>query len=134
MLRAGITVEYQLQVDDVFSVRFETRCPVGTKPSIESQYLWTRDDDDSNWPAETQHLFVAEIPAVITEEYLTAATNRLVPAISSKLRLLCRAETRCFSQSFALRSRHPGLAKEPFGRPLPEEAVSRASCPWRELP
>src|SRR6516164_4572937 len=64
----------------------------------------------------------------------SVSANRFLAAILTRLRLLCRAEIRCFSQSFALRSRHPGLAKERFGRSLPEEAVSRAFCLWRELP
>jgi hypothetical protein len=35
ILRVGITIEYQLQVCDVFSIGLETRCSVGTKPSVE---------------------------------------------------------------------------------------------------
>src|SRR6516164_3087233 len=64
----------------------------------------------------------------------SVSANRFLAAILTRLRLLCRAETLCFSQSFALRSRHAGLAKERSGRSLPEEAVSRASFLWRELP
>src|SRR6516162_9407121 len=46
------------------------------------------------------------------------SANRFLAVILTRLRLLCRAEILCFSQSFALRSRHPGLAKERSGRSL----------------
>jgi hypothetical protein len=35
ILGVGLTIEYQLQVRDVFSIRLETRCAVSTKPSVE---------------------------------------------------------------------------------------------------
>jgi hypothetical protein len=89
ILRFGIIVEYQLQVRDVFPIRLETRCPMGAKPSVEIQHLRTFDDDG---------------PAL----RLTAAANRSVAAIWSKLRSLYRAEILCFSRSFALRFRCPG--------------------------
>jgi len=63
ILRIGITIEYQLQLRDVLPIRLETRCPVGTKPSVEIQHLRTCDDDSPKRPIETQRLFVAEIPA-----------------------------------------------------------------------
>src|SRR5262249_11405105 len=75
----------------------------------------------------------AEVPRLVERRLLlntilTAVPNGFLAAILTRLRLLCLAEILCFSQSFALRSRHPGLAKERSGRSLPEEAVSRASC------
>ena len=81
----------------------------------------------------------AEVPRLVErllllDANLTAAANRFVAAIWSKLRLLCRAEILCFSQSFALRSRHPGLEKERCGRSLPQAAVSRVFCLWLALP
>jgi hypothetical protein len=39
IVRAGIIIEYQLQVRDVFSIHFEARCVVGSKPSVEVQNL-----------------------------------------------------------------------------------------------
>ena len=42
----------------------------------------------------------------------SVSANRFLAAILTRLRLLCRAETRWSLQSFALRSRNPGLAKE----------------------
>jgi len=42
ILRAGITIKYQLHVDDVFSIRLETSCPLGTKPGIKLKDLRKR--------------------------------------------------------------------------------------------
>ena len=63
ILRAGIAIEYQLQVRDVFRIRLETGCPVGTKPRVEIQYLRPCDDDGPKRPIETERLSVAEIAA-----------------------------------------------------------------------
>jgi hypothetical protein len=60
ILRVGITIEHQLQVRDVFSIRLETRCPVSAKTSIEIQHLRSCDYDGPKRPIETQRLFVAE--------------------------------------------------------------------------
>ena len=66
ILRFGIIVEYQLQVGDVFSICLQTRCPVGTKPSLEIQRLRTRDDNGPERPIETRRFFVTEISAGTT--------------------------------------------------------------------
>ena|SRR6266849_4189224 len=63
ILRVRITIEYQLQVRDVFSIRLETSCPVGTKPSVEVQHFRTCDDEGPKRPIETQRLLIAGIPA-----------------------------------------------------------------------
>jgi len=63
MLRVRITVENKVHVRDVITIRFETRCPLRTKPGEEIQYLRACDEDGPKWPIETQRLFVAEIPA-----------------------------------------------------------------------
>ena len=58
ILRFGIIVEYQLQVRDVFPIRLETGCPVGTEPRVEIQYLRPCDDDGPKRPIETERLSV----------------------------------------------------------------------------
>jgi hypothetical protein len=61
IFRAGITIEYQLQVRDVLPIRLETRCPVCTKPGVEIQHLRPCDEKGPKWPIETKRLSVAEI-------------------------------------------------------------------------
>ena len=83
-----IATEYQIQDFDVFSIRLETRCPVGTEPGVEIKHLGTCDEDGPNRPIETQRLFVAEIPAGAETKERESPPVSLCPKTKNRIGLL----------------------------------------------
>jgi len=87
-LRVGITVYYELQISDVYSVRLQARRPVGTKPIIEIQHLRTCDGDCAKRPIETQNPFIAKIPAGAETKEREPPPISLRPETKDRIRLL----------------------------------------------
>src|SRR5215469_7168750 len=87
-LRVGFKVEHQPQTRDIFPIRLETRCPVGTEPSIEIQYFWTGDQDRPKRPIETQRLSLSEIPTSAEAKKWEAPPVSICPEPKDRVRLL----------------------------------------------